>query len=40
MAAIGYLLFMLRANKLTPTRLAAAALLYVVFAVGLIPILA
>ena len=39
MAAIGYLLFMLRANKLTPTRLAAAALLYLVFAAGLIPIL-
>ena len=29
----------LRANKLTPTRLAAAALLYLVFAVGVIPIL-
>jgi cation:H+ antiporter len=39
MAAISYLLFTLRANKLTPTRLAAAALLYPVFAVGLIPIL-
>jgi cation:H+ antiporter len=39
MAAITYLLVTLRANKLTPTRLAAAALLYVVFAVGLIPIL-
>jgi cation:H+ antiporter len=39
MAAIGYLLFALRTNKLTPKRLAAAALLYVVFAVGLIPVL-
>jgi cation:H+ antiporter len=39
MAAISYLLFTLRRNKLTPTRLIAAALLYVVFAVGLIPIL-
>jgi cation:H+ antiporter len=39
MAAISYLLFMLRANKLTPMRLAGAALLYLVFAAGLIPIL-
>jgi cation:H+ antiporter len=39
MAAISYLLFALRANKLTPTRLALAALLYLVFAAGLIPIL-
>jgi cation:H+ antiporter len=39
MAAISYLLVTLRANKLTPARLAAAALLYLAFAVGLIPIL-
>jgi cation:H+ antiporter len=39
MAAITYLLATLRANKLTPTRLAIAALLYLVFAAGLIPIL-
>jgi cation:H+ antiporter len=39
MAAITYLLATLRANKLTPTRLAMAALLYLVFAAGLIPIL-
>jgi cation:H+ antiporter len=39
MAAITYLLATLRANKLTPTRLALAALLYLVFAAGLIPIL-
>jgi cation:H+ antiporter len=39
MAAITYLLVTLRANKLTPTRLAIAALLYLVFAAGLIPIL-
>jgi cation:H+ antiporter len=38
-AAISYLLFTLRANKLTATRLAMAALLYLVFAAGLIPIL-
>jgi hypothetical protein len=29
----------MRANKLTPTRLAMAALLYLIFAAGLIPIL-
>ncbi|MGH3969445.1 MAG: sodium:calcium antiporter, partial [Mycobacterium sp.] len=39
MAAIGYLLFTLRTNRLTPRRLAATALLYLVFAVGCIPIL-
>ena len=39
MAAISYLLFPLRANKLTSTRLAAAALLHLVFAAGVIPIL-
>jgi cation:H+ antiporter len=39
MAAITYLLVTMRANKLTPTRLAIAALLYLVFAAGLIPIL-
>ena len=39
MAAITYLLATMRANKLTPRRLAMAALLYVVFAAGLIPIL-
>ena len=39
MAAITYLLVTMRANKLTPTRLAMAALLYIVFAAGLIPIL-
>ncbi|HET9876966.1 MAG TPA: sodium:calcium antiporter [Mycobacterium sp.] len=39
MIAIGYLLCTLRTHKLTPTRLAAAALLYLVFATGLIPIL-
>lgn len=39
MAAITYLLVTMRANKLTPTRLALAALLYLVFAAGLIPIL-
>jgi hypothetical protein len=38
MAATSYRLFTLRANKLTPTWLAAAALPYLVFAVGLIPI--
>jgi cation:H+ antiporter len=38
-AAITYLLVTMRANKLTPTRLAIAALLYLVFAAGLIPIL-
>jgi cation:H+ antiporter len=39
MAAISYLLFMLRANKLIPMRLAGAALFYPVFAAGLILIL-
>ena len=39
MAAITYLLATMRANKLTPTRLAMAALLYLIFAAGLIPIL-
>jgi cation:H+ antiporter len=39
MAAITYLLATMRANKLTPRRLAMAALLYLVFAAGLIPIL-
>ena len=39
MAAITYLLATMRANKLTPTRLAIAALLYLVFAAGLTPIL-
>ena len=39
MAAITYLLATMRANKLTPRRLAIAALLYLIFAAGLIPIL-
>jgi len=39
MAAITYLLATMRANKLTPRRLAMAALLYLVFAAGLIPTL-
>ncbi|MGA8331016.1 MAG: sodium:calcium antiporter [Mycobacterium sp.] len=39
MAAITYLLATMRANKLTPTRLTMAALLYLIFAAGLIPIL-
>lgn len=39
MAAIVYLLLTMRARKLTPARLAVAAGFYVVFAVGLIPIL-
>jgi cation:H+ antiporter len=39
MIAIGYLLHTLRTHKLTPTRLAATALLYLVFATGLIAIL-
>ncbi len=38
-AAITYLLATMRANKLTPTRLAISALLYLIFAAGLIPIL-
>ncbi|MFJ3196665.1 sodium:calcium antiporter [Streptomyces griseoviridis] len=39
MAAIGYLLLTLRAHRLTPARLTVAAGFYVVFAVGLVPIL-
>ncbi|MCX4420298.1 sodium:calcium antiporter [Streptomyces mirabilis] len=39
MAAIVYLLLTMRAHRLTPARLAAAAGFYVVFALGLIPIL-
>jgi cation:H+ antiporter len=39
MAAITYLLATMRANKLTARRLAMAAMLYLVFAAGLIPIL-
>ncbi|MGH3632773.1 sodium:calcium antiporter [Mycobacterium sp.] len=39
MAAISYLLFTMRANKLTPARLAATALFYLGFVVGLISIL-
>jgi cation:H+ antiporter len=39
MAAITYLLATMRTNKLTPRRLAMAALLYLIFAAGLIPIL-
>jgi cation:H+ antiporter len=39
MAAITYLLATMRANKLTPRRLAMAALFYLIFAAGLIPIL-
>lgn len=39
MAAIVYLLLSMRARILTPARLAAAALFYVVFGLGLIPIL-
>lgn len=39
MAAITYLLVTMRANKLTPARLAKAALFYLIFAAGLIPIL-
>ncbi|WP_275462411.1 sodium:calcium antiporter [Streptomyces noursei] len=39
MAAIGYLLLTMRAHRLTPGRLAAAAGFYVVFGLGLIPIL-
>ncbi|MEK2478423.1 MULTISPECIES: sodium:calcium antiporter [Streptomyces] len=40
MAAIGYLLLTMRAHKLTAGRLAVAAGFYVVFGLGLIPILA
>lgn len=39
MAAIVYLLLTMRAHRLTPARLAVAAGFYLVFAVGLIPIL-
>lgn len=39
MAAVSYVLYTLRAHRLTPIRLAAAAAFYLVFAVGLIPIL-
>ncbi|MEV0844456.1 sodium:calcium antiporter [Streptomyces sp. NPDC049954] len=39
MAAIVYLLLTMRAKRLTPGRLAVAALFYVVFGLGLIPIL-
>ncbi|MFF7890189.1 sodium:calcium antiporter [Streptomyces sp. NPDC007896] len=39
MAAIVYLLLTMRAHKLTPARLTVAAGFYVVFALGLIPIL-
>ncbi len=39
MAAILYLMVALRVNKLTPVRLGLVAVLYVVFAAGLIPIL-
>ncbi|MEU0033427.1 sodium:calcium antiporter [Streptomyces sp. NPDC006333] len=39
MAAIVYLLLTMRARRLTPARLATAAGFYVVFALGLIPIL-
>lgn len=38
-AAIVYLLLTMRAHRLTPARLTAAAVFYVVFAVGLVPIL-
>ncbi|MGG2459492.1 sodium:calcium antiporter [Streptomyces sp. RGM 3693] len=40
MVAIGYLLLTMRAHRLTPGRLAVAAGFYVVFGLGLIPILA
>ncbi|AEN12807.1 cation:H+ antiporter [Streptomyces sp. DvalAA-21] len=40
MAAIVYLLTTMRAHRLTPGRLAVAALFYVAFALGLIPLLA
>lgn len=39
MTAIAYLLITMRAHKLTPVRLAMAALLYLIFAAGLIPVL-
>ncbi len=40
MVAIGYLLALMAAHRLTPARLAVAGLFYVVFAIGLVPILA
>ena len=40
MAAIGYLLATMRAGRLTPARLGLAAGFYLVFAIGLVPILA
>ena len=40
MAAIGYLLISLGTQRLTPARLSLAAVFYLVFALGLIPILA
>lgn len=39
MAAISYLLLTMRAHRLTPARLAVAAGFYVVFGIGLVPIL-
>ncbi|MFJ4317205.1 sodium:calcium antiporter [Streptomyces lavendulae] len=39
MAAITYLLLTMRAHRLTPARLAVAGAFYVVFAIGLVPIL-
>lgn len=39
MAAIAYLLILMQAHKLTPKRLAFTAVFYVIFAVGLVPIL-
>jgi cation:H+ antiporter len=39
MVAIVYLLVTLRARKFTPMRLAFAGLFYLVFALGLVPIL-
>ncbi|MFF8882684.1 hypothetical protein [Streptomyces flaveolus] len=38
-AAIVYLLLTMRAHKLTPARLSVAAGFYVLFSLGLIPIL-
>lgn len=40
MIAVGYLLVTLRAHKLTPVRLTVAGGLYLVFAAGLVPLLA
>jgi cation:H+ antiporter len=39
MAAIGYLMIALRKARLTPIRLGFVAVFYLIFAVGLIPIL-